>query len=116
MKYLRQIAIIFFFCILGELVKLIFKLSIPSSVLGLLLLLTALCIGIVKLEMIEKVSDLLLEHLAFLFIPAGVGLMSCFGVIKKNLLNFTLIILISTTIVIITTGTTIEFLLRRRQK
>lgn len=113
MKYLRELAIIFSFCILGELVKLFFNLSIPSNVIGMLLLLTALCTGIVKIHMIEKVSNLLLEHLPFLFIPAGVGLITCFETIRKNLLSFGVIIIISTIVVILVTGLTIEFLMRR---
>ncbi|WP_142412905.1 CidA/LrgA family protein [Hathewaya massiliensis] len=113
MKYLRELAIIFSFCILGELVKLLFNLSVPSNVIGMLLLLLALCTGIVKLNMIEKTSNLLLEHLPFLFIPAGVGLITCFDTIRKNLVSFGAIIIVSTIVVIVVTGLTIELFMRR---
>jgi len=116
LKYLRQLAIIFSFCILGEVIKHIFHLNIPSNVIGMLLLLGALCSGIVKLSMLEEMSNLLLEHLPFLFIPAGVGLITCFSLIKNSLVKFSVIIIISTLIVLAITGLTIELLMRRKAK
>lgn len=113
MKYLRQLAIILSFSLIGEIIKHIFKLSVPSSVIGMLLLLFCLCTKIIKLDMIEKLSNLLLDHLPFLFLPAGVGLISCFGTIRESLLSFILIILLSTFVVIVVTGLTIELLMRR---
>ena len=49
MKYLKQVFIIFFISFLGELLNLWIPLPIPAGVYGLLLLLGALCFGIVKL-------------------------------------------------------------------
>lgn len=95
---------------LGELVQVLFNLPIPGAVIGLILLFIALNIGIIKVEMIEDVCEFLLSNMSFLFIPAGVGLMTSFGMLKGKWLPFMVIIIISTILVWIVTAYVVKFL------
>lgn len=114
LKYLRQLAVILFACFIGEILHAYLKLPIPGNVLGMLFLLFCLCTGIIKLEMVEEVSNFLLDHLAFFFLPAGVGLMTCFVILKGNWTAFISIIFISTIVVLAGTGITVQILMRRK--
>lgn len=113
MKLLRQLCIILIICFLGQLTQKSINLPIPGSVLGMVILLICLSTGIIKLEMIEEVSNFLLDHIAFFFIPAGASLISYFGILKINLVAIVLISFISAIIIMAITGTVVQILKRR---
>ena len=54
MKILRQFSIILFLSFLGEGLKMLLPLPIPASVYGLMLMLLALCTGILKVEQVKE--------------------------------------------------------------
>lgn len=110
MKYLRQFMIILTMYFLGVVLQALLKLPIPGTILGLIILFLALYGGIVKIEMIEEVSEFLLAHMSFLFLPAGVGLMTSMGVLQGKWILFILIIVISTTIVWVVTAFSVKYL------
>ena len=82
-----------------------------ESIIILGIYLIVLCSKIVKVENVETVSDFFLSHLAFFFIPAGVGLISSFPSLKDSLIPILLICIITTAIVIIVTGLTVQFII-----
>lgn len=98
---------------LGEILNRIIKIPIPGSVIGMILLLTALLTGIIKLSQVEELSNFLLDHLAFFFIPAGVGLLSVLGVIRGSWYLILLVTFLTTIIVMSVTGLVVQFLKRR---
>lgn len=113
MKLFRQLAIILLITFIGNFISTYFNMSIPGNVLGLIILLVLLCLGIVKLEMVEDVSNFLLDHLSFFFIPAGVGLITQLDLLKVNGIKILIVSIVSTIIVIIVTGHTIQLIKRR---
>lgn len=110
MKYLKQLMIILISYFLGTIIQLFFNLPLPGTVLGLILLLLALSLRIVKIEMIEDICEVLISHMSFLFIPAGVGLMTSFDMLKGKVIAFSIIIVISTFVVWIVTAYVVKFL------
>lgn len=116
MKALRQLGIILLVCLLGESIHSFLKLNIPGSVIGMLILFLCLCTGVIKLKMIDHVSKFLLDHLAFFFIPAGVGIISCMPILKGKWIAFLSVCLISTIIIISVTGWTIQLYIRGTEK
>ncbi|MCY6370261.1 CidA/LrgA family protein [Clostridium ganghwense] len=116
MKLLRQSSIILIIWFSGELLHTTLNLPIPGSVLGMLILLTCLCTRVIKLDMIEEFSNFLLDHLAFFFIPAGVGLISCFPILKDNWIAIIAISFFSTIIIMSSTGIIVQSMIRRRNK
>ncbi len=86
----------------------ILGLPIPGNVIGMLLLFFGLYTGIIKLEMINRISDFLLENLAFFFLPAAVSLMTSFVLLEGKWTSILEISLISTVIILVVTGITVE--------
>lgn len=115
MKLLRQLCIIVIICFAGEILHTLLNLPIPGNVIGMMLLLIGLCTGLIKLEMIDEISTFLLDHLAFFFLPAGVGLIACFGAIKYNWPKLLLICLFSTVVVMSTTGLIVQTLMKSKK-
>lgn len=112
MKLLRQLLIILAICFLGEALKIILKIPVPGNVIGMIILLVALCTGIIKIEMIKEVSDFLLSHLAFFFIPAGVGLISCLSDVKGSIFPILMVLIITTIIIMAVTGIVVQLVKR----
>lgn len=99
-----QFGLLFAFLACGELIVALTNIPIPSSIIGMLLLTTALKFRVISLKHIERVADFLVSNLGFFFVPAGVGLMCCLDLIKGELLPIAIATIVSTFIIIATTG------------
>lgn len=110
MKYLQQLMIILGAYLLGVIIQTAFSMPIPGTVLGLIILFLGLYSGIIKVEMIEDMCEILISHMSFLFIPAGVGLITSFNLLSGKIIAFSLIILITTVIVWLVTAYVVKLL------
>jgi holin-like protein len=109
---LKQFSIILSIYFLGELIQKAAGLPIPGNVMGMLILFFGLYTGVIKLDMISKISDFLLENLAFFFIPAGISLITCFALLEGKLTAILVVSLISTVVTMAVTGLTVELVKR----
>lgn len=116
MKIFREALIILCIYLLGEVISKGLNLPVPGNIIGMIILLTLLCTNIVKVEKVETISSFFLDHLAFFFIPAGVGLLTSFDIIKSSLIEILFICILATTIVIAVTGLIVQFLVKRSNK
>ena len=116
MKYVRQLLIILFISFLGELLKYIIPLSIPASIYGMVLLFLALELKILKVSDIKETSNFLIEIMPLMFIPAGVGLMSSWSTLKPLLLPVAVITVVTIITVMVASGHTAQFILKREEK
>ena len=89
-------------------------LPIPGNVVGVLLLFTLLCLGIVKLAWVELAADFLLKHLVFFFVPIAVGLMEWGGVFYDYGLLLATAILASAVLPLLAVGGLSQLLHRGR--
>ena len=92
---IRQCTIIFGCLAVGELIVWLTGISIPSSIIGMLLLTALLQMKVVKLEWVKGMSDFLISNLGFFFVPPGVALMLYFDIIKAELQPIVLATVIS---------------------
>lgn len=99
-----QCAVLFAFMALGELVVYCTDIPVPSSIIGMLLLAAALKMRIVREMWVNKVSDFLVRNLGFFFVPAGVGVMNCLGIISGELWPIVGASVASTFLIIAITG------------
>lgn len=113
---LKQFSIILSIYFLGELLQKTLGLPIPGNILGMLVLFFCLLAGVIKLEMIDRISDFLLDNLAFFFLPAGVSLITCFSVLEGRWTAVLGVSVISTVIILGVTGLTVEFVKKLIQK
>ncbi len=101
---------------MGELIVWLTGISIPSSIIGMLLLAALLQMKAVKLDWVKGMSDFLIGNLGFFFVPPGVALMLYFDLIKAEWLPIVVATVVSTILVLITTGWTDQYLRKLNDK
>lgn len=116
MKLFREAIIILGIYLLGEFISQVLSLPIPGNILGMIILLVLLWTKVVKIEQIETIANFLLDHLAFFFIPAGVGLMTSIGIIKDSWLKLIVVCIATTIIIIASTGLIVQYITRKTNK
>lgn len=116
MKYVKQFFLILLISFLGEVLKEMIPLPIPASIYGMALLLLGLLSGIIKLEHVRETGKFLIEIMPVMFIPAGVGLMDSWGVLKPLLVPVLAITVISLISVMAVSGRAAQAVIRRGQK
>ncbi|MDE6094937.1 MAG: CidA/LrgA family protein [Muribaculaceae bacterium] len=99
-----QFGLILLFLAIGEFVVWFTGIPVPSSIIGMILLAVSLKSGIVKPRHVEKLSNFLVRNLGFFFVPAGVGLMNCLGLIAEEWLPIIVASVGSTIVIIAVTG------------
>lgn len=113
---IRQCLIIFGCLAVGEFIVWLTGISIPSSIIGMLLLAALLQMKAIKLDWVKGISDFLIGNLGFFFVPPGVALMLYFDLIKAEWLPIVVATVVSTILVLITTGWTDQYLRKLNDK
>ncbi|MDO4171266.1 MAG: CidA/LrgA family protein [Prevotellaceae bacterium] len=101
---ITQCAVLFAFLAMGELIVWATGIPVPSSIIGMLLLAAALRYRLVRPRHVEGVADFLVRNLGFFFVPAGVGVMRCMGIIRDQWLPIVGATVASTFVIIAVTG------------
>ncbi len=112
MRYLKQFTIILLISFLGEVLHYIIPLLIPASIYGLVLLLLALCTGVVKLSSVRETGKFLVDIMPVMFIPAAVGLLESWGILKPVWLPVAVITVVSTVVVMAVSGLVSQLVMR----
>ena len=102
MKYMRQFGIIMFVTCLGEVLKYLIPLAIPSSIYGLCLMMLFLVTGIVKVDSVRESGSFLIEIMPIM--------------LKGMLIPLIVITIISTILVIVVAGKVTQFVIKKRSK
>lgn len=102
----RQLAIIIGCLAVGEFITWLTGISVPSSIIGMLLLNFLLKVKVIKLEWVETISNFLVKNMGFFFVPPGVALMLYFDIIGKEIVPIVLATTLSTMLVLVVTGWT----------
>lgn len=116
MRYLFQFGRILAFCFIGEVLHAVLPLPVPASVYGLLLLLLALCSGIVRPEQVRETGLFLTGIFPLLFVPAAAGVMELWAELGVMLLPAVIAIVPVTVLVFAAAGRTTQALIRRKEK
>ena len=103
---IRQCFIIFGCLAIGELIVGLTGITIPSSIIGMLLLATLLQMKVIKEEWVKGMSDFLISNMGFFFVPPGVALMLYLDIIKAEFVPIAVATVVSTILVLIVTGWT----------
>ena len=116
LKHLKQFGIILAISCLGEALSLLLPFPIPASIYGIVILFGCLQSGLLKLEAIRETSTFLIEIMPILFLPAAVGLLEAWDVLKPNLLPIAVITGASTFVVMGSAGLVTQAVIRRGKK
>lgn len=116
MKLVRQFLIIASISFLGEGLRALIPFPIPASVYGLILMFTALCLGIVKPRQVNDAARFLIEIMPVMFIPAAVGLLESWETLRPVILSVGVITVVSTVVVMAVTGYATQGVILFREK
>lgn len=104
------IFVILAFLVIGNLLSGLLGGFMPGSVIGMLLLFLALLTGVVKDRWIRQVATFLTDNMMIFFMPAFMGIMDLWGVVRMNLWAWIAVMVLSTILVLMATGLTETFM------
>ena len=116
MKSLKQFGIILILSFAGELLNLLIPLPIPASIWGFALMFVCLQTGFLKLDYVKDTAIFLIEIMPLMFIPAAVGLMESWGIIRAKIIPYLVITVLSTFLVMAAAGKITQAVIRRDRK
>ena len=119
MKYLKQLAIIIFICLLGELMVGFLPFGFPGNIMAMLLLTFLLMAKLLKEEHIKETGDFLLEVMAVFIIPVSVSMIEHLELMTQIGLQLVLVSLLVLILSFLSCAYTIRFtmwVMRKRGK
>lgn len=116
MKYIVQFEIILAISLMGELLNRIIPLPVPASIYGMAILFTGLCTGLIKLNMVREAGKFLIYMMPLMFVPAAVGLLDNWVVMKEFIVAILVISFVSTLVVVAVTGHVAQFIIGKKRK
>ena len=114
MKYLKQFLIIIIVSCIGEILNHFIPLPIPASIYGLVLMLILLSTKCLPVEAVKETAEFLIQIMPVMFIPAAVGLIAFWEQLKPIIIPVLVITIVSTVLVILSTGKVTDFVLKKR--
>ncbi len=114
LNYIISFALIMLALTIGNLIQEWLELSVPGSVLGMLILFFAMAFGLVKVQWVQPGASLFIRFMVFLFVPISVGLMDHFDMLLDNALPILASTLGGTLLVLITLSWLLNHMLTRK--
>ena len=99
MKYFRQFFLILAISFAGEILHMVLPLPVPAS--------------IVKIEQVKDTAIFLIEIMPVMFIPAAVGLLDSWSVLRPTIVPVIVITVLTTIIVMVVTGRVTQNVIRK---
>ena len=116
MKYVRQFWIILLISAMGEALHVLIPLPVPASVYGLVIMLIALGTHIIKLDQVKEAAEFLIEIMPVMFIPAAVGLLNAWDVLRPVVVPVVVVTVVTTVLVMGVTGQVTQRVIRWERK
>lgn len=109
MNLLIQALIIFGISYVGDVIASVLPFPLPGSIIGLVLLFSALSFKIIKLKDIEGFGNWLKDHMAFFFVPLTVGIMVEFELLKEVYGDLIIVMFITTALTYLSVAKYVEW-------
>jgi holin-like protein len=109
-----QITLLYVIYLIGVYIQQALHLFIPGSIIGMLLLFMLLFLKIVKLKWLDHGAQWLISHLPLFFLPVTVGIITFVPIFAGKGFFIIVIVLVSTFLVMITTGKLGQRLINRK--
>ena len=110
MKIYLQLLIIFGFSFIGNVISNVFRLPVPGSILGMILLFLALQFKLLEFRHVDEAGSFLINNMTILFLPAGVGIMAKWNLISHFWAQILLIVVGALIINILILGKLVEWI------
>ena len=116
MKWMKQFGIILLVSFVGEVLEKWIPLPIPASIYGIILLFLCLKLRIIPHESVHETGKFLIEIMPLMFIPAAVGLLESWEVLRPVFLPIVSITVLSTVAVMAAAGLCTQSVIRSARK
>jgi len=83
-------------------------LPVPGSVVGLIALAVLIETRVLPVQLVRAAAELLVRHLALLYVPAGVALLAYWGTVRHDLVAITAAALASLVAVLLVVGHVVQ--------
>ena len=113
MKYLKQFLIIIAISFAGEVLHYFIPLPVPASIYGMVLLFAGLCTELIPLSAVKETGDFLVAMMQIMFIPATVGLIDSWDILKDRWPVYLIITFVTTMAVLLAVGKVVQLGLAR---
>ncbi|MGF6515626.1 holin-like protein [Pseudomonas sp. BT76 TE3572] len=110
-----ELAVLLAIYLLGCQMAVCFAWPIPGGVIGMVLLLLAFALGVVKPAALQMGAGLLMAEMLLFFIPALMSLLDYGGLLRSDGWRILLVIGVSTLMVMLVTAFTVELVVRLRR-
>jgi holin-like protein len=110
-----ELAVLLTIYLLGCQMAVWFAWPIPGGVIGMVLLLLAFALGVVKPAALQMGAGLLMAEMLLFFIPALMSLLDYGGLLRSDGWRILLVIGVSTLMVMLVTAFTVELVVRLRR-
>lgn len=111
MNVMGEVALILVICLGGEVIAALLPIAFPASVISMVLLMVLLLCGVIKQRQIQTVANFFVVNMGLFFVPALVGIMAYVDVLKRQLLPFVAVVVLTTPIVYLVTAWTVQLLM-----
>ena len=116
MKYIKQFLIIIIISFLGEILNNLIPFPIPASIYGIVIMFLSLELKIISLESVKDVGKFLIEIMPIMFVPSAVGLLTSWGILKDSWIEYLVITVLTTFIVMVVSGLVTQALISVRNR
>lgn len=110
---IKQFSIIISILAISYMVEVGLALAVPASIIGMLLLLILLFSKIIKLNQVEKISDVLQGEITLFLLPLTIGIIDSIKLFEGKFLITIIIVVISTIVSIISTALVMKLVLNK---
>lgn len=114
MNYLKEFVILCACLMLGVATRHFIKFPMPEAVYGMIYLFIAFGLGIIEPDDVKKTSNGILQNLAILFVPTGVGIINSYEEIRGKAVLLVVLVVLGTGLTMGITGKVIEILQGRK--
>jgi holin-like protein len=104
LRFLVSAAILLALLLAGDAISAAARMPLPGSVVGMLLLAGALRLRWISPALVQPAAELLIRHMALLFVPVGVGLMLYLHLLRREWLPIVVASAVSTLAVLVVVG------------
>ena len=110
MKIYLQLLIRYCFSFIGNVISNVFRLPVPGSILGMILLFLALQFKLLEFRHVDEAGSFLINNMTILFLPAGVGIMAKWNLISHFWAQILLIVVGALVINMLILGKLVEWI------
>ncbi|WJV60974.1 CidA/LrgA family protein [Pectobacteriaceae bacterium CE70] len=113
-QYLRAFALIYLCLLAGNAISALLPLTIPGSIIGMLILFALLASQILPASWVKPGCHLFIRYMALLFVPIGVGVMNYYSLLVSQFGPIIVSCLVSTLIIMVVVGYSTQIMQRER--